>query len=195
MPFPCNTYCTMGVRLTPKMLASPAHATTAALWRCSTRQRRGQTLHRRSTRGAGRRPGNGCDRPVARGERYATIGSEAGGWTQASPSTPPPSPTERPDAPRLGAAATEHDRCLTHFCDDHNRSAKEKQRLTPQQLLWSAGDVVSSPAVHQQDGVNLSTGAALELKARRGGPEAFRQAVGGGCQSGLGAVSVGYKCH
>eukprot|EP00670_Eutreptiella_braarudii_P011841 CAMPEP_0174319502 /NCGR_PEP_ID=MMETSP0810-20121108/8908_1 /TAXON_ID=73025 ORGANISM="Eutreptiella gymnastica-like, Strain CCMP1594" /NCGR_SAMPLE_ID=MMETSP0810 /ASSEMBLY_ACC=CAM_ASM_000659 /LENGTH=122 /DNA_ID=CAMNT_0015430067 /DNA_START=1313 /DNA_END=1681 /DNA_ORIENTATION=+ len=26
-------------------------------------------------------------------------------------------------------------------------------------------------------------------------PEAVRQAVGGGCQSGLGAVTVGYKCH
>ena len=35
---------------------------------------------------------------------------------------------------------------------------------------------------------------------RRGGtseaaPEAVRQAVGGGCQSGLGAVTIGYECH
>ena len=29
----------------------------------------------------------------------------------------------------------------------------------------------------------------------RGHPEAVRQAVGGGCQSGWGAVIVGYKCH
>ena len=31
--------------------------------------------------------------------------------------------------------------------------------------------------------------------ASEAAPEAVRQAIGGGCQSGWGAVTVGYKCH
>ena len=38
-------------------------------------------------------------------------------------------------------------------------------------------------------------GGIRKKGASEAAPEAVRQAVGGGCQSGWGAVTVGYKCH
>ena len=38
-------------------------------------------------------------------------------------------------------------------------------------------------------------GCSRRAVASEVAPEALRQAVGGGCQSGLGAVTVGYECR
>ena len=40
-----------------------------------------------------------------------------------------------------------------------------------------------------------SQGCSRKGKASEAAPEAVESAVGGGCQSGWGAVIVGYKCH
>ena len=59
--------------------------------------------------------------------------------------------------------------------------------------LWSSEYVVQSPGAEARGRVAVLS--RRKEGASEAAPEAGGQAVGGGCQSSWGAVTVGYKCH
>ena len=70
---------------------------------------------------------------------------------------------------------------------------------SPQAQRWVSGHIEGTSGTHPQakwDRWGLCPRDAVGSEGTSQAiPGAVRQAVGGGCQSGWGAVAVGYKCH
>ena len=111
----------------------------------------------------------------------------------APPPTPPPTPHTDPHTNAEPDQVHATDGALLRGDTTEGRPLQKAKETHPSATLptWNAHRPPSTPP----HGMERRQGCIGREGASEVAPETVRQAVGGGCQSGWGAVTVGYKCH